>query len=125
VGVERRPRGGLEQDIFAVLAAAGRPMTSGEVRDALDADLAYTTVMTVLTRLCDKGAVARERAGRAYAYAALTDSADVTARHMQRLLDGDDDRAAVLTRFVDALSPADEQLLLDLLRRAGHAEDDR
>ena len=37
---------------------------------------------------------------------------------MQRLLDADGDRAAVLTRFVGALSEEDEQLLIALLRDA-------
>jgi hypothetical protein len=35
---------------------------------------------------------------------------------MRRLLDGDRDRAAVLTRFVGTLSDADEALLAQLLR---------
>src|SRR5215210_5001798 len=47
----RRHRGGLEHEVIAVLAAAGEAMTPGQVRDALGAGLAYTTVMTVLTRL--------------------------------------------------------------------------
>jgi predicted transcriptional regulator len=113
----RRARGTLEQQIVAVLAAAGGPLTSAQVREALGDDLAYTTVMTVLARLYDKGEVTRVRAGRAFAYAPVMDLAELTARKMGRLLDSDDDRAAVLTRFVDVLSPADEAVLGELLRR--------
>jgi predicted transcriptional regulator len=112
----RRRRGTLEREVIATLAAAAEPMTPAEVRDALGGDLAYTTVMTVLARLHEKGLVTRERTGRAYAYAALTDQAEVTARQMRRLLDSGD-RAAVLSRFVGALSDADERLLIDLLGR--------
>ena len=114
----RRARGTLEQEVFAALAAAREPMTPAQVRDQLGRDLAYTTVMTVLARLSDKGLVTRERVGRAYAYRAVRDEAEVTARQMQRLLDAGDDRAAVLSRFVGVLSDDDEQLLIDLLRRA-------
>jgi predicted transcriptional regulator len=114
----RRPRGTLEQEIVASLAAAGEPMTPAQVRDHLGGDLAYTTVMTVLARLTEKGLVTRERVGRAYAYSAIRDEAEVTARQMQRLLDAGDDRAAVLSRFVGVLSAEDERLLTDLLRRA-------
>lgn len=114
----RRQRGELEHDIVAVLAGRGEAMTPAEVRDALDTKLAYTTVMTVLTRLCDKGVLTRHRAGRAYAYRAVVDEDEITARRMQRLLDTRDDRAAVLTRFVSTLSDDDEQVLLDLLRRS-------
>jgi predicted transcriptional regulator len=117
----RRPRGTLEQEIVAALAAARKPMTPAQVRDHLGGDLAYTTVMTVLARLTEKGLVTRERVGRAYAYSAIRDEAEVTARQMQRLLDAGDDRAAVLSRFVGVLSAEDERLLTDLLRRAEDA----
>jgi len=114
----RRARGNLEREIVAALAAAGLPMTPAQVRDQVGPDLAYTTVMTVLARLAEKGLVTRERVGRAYAYRAVGDEAEVTARQMQRLLDTGDDRRAVLSRFVGVLSDDDERLLIELLRRA-------
>jgi predicted transcriptional regulator len=91
-------------------------MRPGQVRDALGGDLAYTTVLTVLSRLFEKGEIVREAAGRGYAYSAPYDSAALTARRMAQLLK-DGDRATVLTRFVDGLSPGDEQLLRSLLDR--------
>ena len=114
----RRARGTLEQEVVAALAASPRPMTPAQVRDHLGRDLAYTTVMTVLARLSEKGLVTRQRVGRAYAYRAVQDEAEVTARQMQRLLDTGDDRAAVLSRFVGVLYNDDEALLIELLRRA-------
>jgi predicted transcriptional regulator len=114
----RRARGTLEQEVVAALAASPRPMTPAEVRDQVGPDLAYTTVMTVLARLSEKGLVTRKRVGRAYAYRAVRDEAEITARQMQRLLDTGDDRAAVLSRFVGVLSDDDEQLLIELLHRA-------
>jgi len=47
----RRPLGALEAEILEVLWHSDRALTPAEVLDALDADLAYTTVMTVLGRL--------------------------------------------------------------------------
>jgi predicted transcriptional regulator len=47
----RRSPGSLEQEVLAALAAADRALTPGEVRDVLGAELAYTTVMTVLDEL--------------------------------------------------------------------------
>ena len=113
----RRARGSLEQEVMAALAASGEAMTPGQVRAAVGDGLAYTTVMTVLARLHDKALVSREKAGRAFAYRALAEGADLTARQMRRLLDSGDDRAAVLSRFIDVLTPADEALLAGLLRR--------
>jgi predicted transcriptional regulator len=92
-------------------------MTPGQVRAALGGDLAYTTVMTTLARLSEKGVVTRHRAGRAYAYQAVVDEDEIAARQMQLLLDTRDDRAAVLSRFVGTLSDDDERLLTELLQR--------
>jgi predicted transcriptional regulator len=114
----RRQRGALEHEVVAVLVEHGCAMTPGQVRDALDADLAYTTVMTTLARLSEKGVVTRHRVGRAFAYRAVVDEDEIAARQMQRLLDTRDDRAAVLSRFVGTLSDDDERLLAELLRRA-------
>jgi len=86
---ERRRRGDLERYVLATLAEAGQPLTAAQVRQRLGAELAYTTVMTVLTRLAAKGLIDRSRQARRYVYRASADSAEVTARRMQRLLDAD------------------------------------
>jgi predicted transcriptional regulator len=112
----RRPFGGLESDILAVLGAADEAMSVAGVRAALGEELAHTTVTTVLGRLADKGLVLRTRDGRAHRYAIVRDPAEVTAWRMRRLLDSDENRAAALTRFVGDLSDEDERLLLGLLR---------
>ncbi|HEY2792301.1 MAG TPA: BlaI/MecI/CopY family transcriptional regulator [Micromonosporaceae bacterium] len=111
----RRPAGALEADVLAVLMSGSDAMTAAEVRAAMGESLAYTTVMTVLSRLATKGLVLQESRGRAYAYAAMRDEAEVTAQRMRLLLEAGGDRAAVLARFVGTLSDDDEQLLLDML----------
>src|SRR5918911_4565600 len=111
-----RRRGALEQEVLACLAAAGPPLTVADVQAELGGELAYTTVLTALSRLHAKGALTREPAGRGYAYALPADAdAAMTARRMSRLLDSREDRAGVLARFVADLSPEDEQLLTELL----------
>lgn len=116
-----RKRGALEREILACLAAHGDAMTPGEVQAELPDDLAYTTVMTTLTRMFAKHALEREPRGRAYAYSLPADAdtarASMAAYHMQRLLEAEDDRAGVLAQFVAQLEPGDEQLLQDLLDR--------
>jgi predicted transcriptional regulator len=112
---DRRAWGGLAEEIWQLLARSGQPMTPAQVRDVLGGDLAYTTVMTVLGRLVEKGLATRQRDGRAYSYTAIDDVAEQTARQMHRLLAARDDRAKVLARFVDELSVEDEQLLSELL----------
>ena len=110
----RRGAGELEAAVLAVLQAAGRPLTPGEVREQLDG-LAYTTVVTVLSRLHAKGVLGRHKAGRVFRYAPVADEPGLAARRMARVLDGEADREAVLARFVSGLSSADEDLLRRML----------
>ncbi|MGH3743296.1 MAG: BlaI/MecI/CopY family transcriptional regulator [Mycobacteriales bacterium] len=115
--MSRRAKGALEAEVLAALWAADGPMTPDEARTAIDGDLAYTTVQTILVRLHEKGAVRRTPHGRGYAYAPVLDESGLVARRMRQLLDGEGDRAGVLSRFVSELRPADEAALRRALRR--------
>ena len=59
--------GERELDVMAVLWEIGDG-TVGEVRDKLPADLAYTTVLTILRNLEAKGYVSHTVSGRAHRY---------------------------------------------------------
>ncbi|WP_245594618.1 BlaI/MecI/CopY family transcriptional regulator [Actinospica robiniae] len=122
--VSRRAAGSLESAVLGVLWQAKEPLSPGEVReqlaragggDAAAAELSYSTVVTILTRLHDKGALSRERDGRAFRYAPVADEAGLAARRLSQLLDRAPDREAVLSRFVEDLSERDERLLRELL----------
>jgi len=114
---KRRASGGLESEVLATLWAADRPLTTGDVVDCLGGDLAYNTVQTILTRLHGKGAVHRERVGRAHAYTPVLDEAGLAANRMRAMLDRGGDHAAVLTRFLGTLTPDEEATLAQLLNR--------
>jgi predicted transcriptional regulator len=113
---ERRQRGELEAELLAVVATAGTSLTPREVMNRLDVTLAYTTVMTVLSRLHDKGLLKRIREGRSYAYSFQRDEASLRAVQMRRLLESGHDRRQVLAHFITELSAEDEELLQRLLR---------
>ncbi|MEU4113023.1 BlaI/MecI/CopY family transcriptional regulator [Kitasatospora sp. NPDC028055] len=114
----RRGQGELEAQVLAVLQRAPGPATAGWVQERIDGDLAYTTVMTILSRLHAKKAVSRSRSGRSYLWQASADAAGLAALRMRRMLDGEADRDAVLASFVTALLPHDEELLRALLDAA-------
>ncbi|MDH6141438.1 MULTISPECIES: BlaI/MecI/CopY family transcriptional regulator [Kitasatospora] len=117
---EGRAKGELEAAILAVLhQAAPAALTPGEVQERLTGPLAYTTVVTTLSRLHGKGLLRREKRGRAYAYTPVADESGLAARQMRKVLDGRSDREAVLTHFVDELSDDDEELLRRLLDLGG------
>ncbi len=117
-GSARRPAGALEAEVLAVLRAAGMPLTAGQVRQQLaagqQAELSYSTVVTIVTRLHAKGLLAREPAGRGFAYTPI-DEAGVSAGRMRQVLDAGTNRDAVLTQFASGLSGRDARLLRALL----------
>ena len=112
----RRAAGELEADVLAALWSADTGLTPGDVKIALGTDHAYNTVLTILLRLHDKGLVEREKVGRAYAYRATMDEADMAAERMRSVLDSRTDRSGVLQRFVAGLSAEDERVLRKLMR---------
>jgi predicted transcriptional regulator len=59
-----------EADVMQVLWEHG-PSVVGEVRDRLEDDLAYTTVLTILRTLEAKGYVKHEEEGRVHRYSAV------------------------------------------------------
>jgi predicted transcriptional regulator len=61
---------GRELDVMAVLWTHG-PSTVAEVREHLEDELAYTTVLTILRTLEAKGFVSHEEEGKAHRYAPL------------------------------------------------------
>ena len=115
----RRGQGELETQVLSTLREADGPATAGWVQERLGGDLAYTTVITILTRLLAKGVVTRERSGRSFVWTPVADEAGLAAHRMRRLLDGESDREAVLASFVTSLDADDEKLLRELLGRTG------
>ena len=86
---------------MAVLWQTGTPLPVREVAAELnagrDAPLAYTTVMTVMSRLAGKGILARSRSGRRFVYAPVAaDAAEIAVRGVLAEF-GD----AALARFVE------------------------
>src|ERR1700758_3411641 len=115
----RRGAGELEAAVLEVLQHGGSALSPGEVRERIGGDLAYTTVVTILTRLHAKGVLERRKAGRSYRYIPVADEPGLAARRMARVLDEEADREAVLARFVSALSESDEELLRKMLGEGG------
>jgi predicted transcriptional regulator len=115
MSMSRLARGELEGRVLDILWTADGALTPREVHTSLAADrgLAYTTVMTILVRLWQKGLLEREPRGRSYAYRPIESRDERVASRMRQLLAGAGDRNAALAGFVESL-PADE---IDDLRR--------
>lgn len=73
-----------EMDVMDVLWSRGSGTVS-EVREALDDELAYTTVLTVLRTLEQKGYVSHQAEGRAHRYHPLVDREDAQDSAIRRM----------------------------------------
>ncbi len=79
--------GDLELVIMDVLWKAGEPLQVNQVVTALGHQRAYTTVMTTLSRLYEKGYLNQDRVGRAYTYKPRLTRANVLKRMWSRFAD--------------------------------------
>jgi predicted transcriptional regulator len=74
-----------ELDVMGVLWERGSA-TVAEVQEGLADELAYTTVLTILRTLEEKGRVRHEEEGRAYRYYPLVDRDEAGANAVRRLV---------------------------------------
>ncbi len=82
--------GDAELEVLKVLWDAGTPMTVREVLGVIQQngrDLAYTTVLTMMTRLEAKGVVAANKSGPAYVYRPKVSRERVTKDRLQGLIE--------------------------------------
>jgi predicted transcriptional regulator len=114
--VATRGFGDLEAIVMDRLWSWNRPATVREVVDDLHTyrDIAYTTVMTVMDNLHRKGALTREKDGRAWRYWPARTRDEYAADLLESVLDEAGDRGAALMRFVGRMRPTE----VDALRRA-------
>ncbi|NEM89765.1 BlaI/MecI/CopY family transcriptional regulator [Galbitalea soli] len=117
--------GELERSVMEFLWASDEAMTAYDLRDRLaaaevDRSPAITTVLTVLSRLENKGFVQRQRTSRPHLYRAQASREDHMAELMHEVLGSATNRSAVLERFVGQVSEREAALLRELLESRSH-----
>ncbi|QIK07284.1 BlaI/MecI/CopY family transcriptional regulator [Streptomyces sp. ID38640] len=113
-----RRLGDLEDAVMTRVWEWNRPVTVREVLEDLQKErsIAYTTVMTVLDNLHQKGWVRREAEGRAYRYEAVSTRAAYAAALMNEAWSASDNPAAALVAFFGMMSPEQRHALRDAVR---------
>ncbi|MFD3923333.1 BlaI/MecI/CopY family transcriptional regulator [Streptomyces sp. NP-1717] len=113
-----RQLGDLEDAVMSRVWQWNRPVTVREVLEDLQQErsIAYTTVMTVMDNLHQKGWVRREVDGRAYRYTAVSTRAAYAAALMNEAWSKSDNPAAALVAFFGMMSPAQREALEDAVR---------
>nr|WP_203606718.1 BlaI/MecI/CopY family transcriptional regulator [Streptomyces sp. SID11385] len=110
--------GELEDAVMTRVWKWNRPVTVREVLEdlKLERSIAYTTVMTVMDNLHQKGWVRRESEGRAYRYEAVSTRDAYAASLMNEDWGRSDNRAAALVAFFRMMSADQQQALRDAVR---------
>jgi predicted transcriptional regulator len=108
------PLGRLETELLHGLSA--RPEISvRDLHQELGGRLAYTTLMTTLDRLYKKGLLRRHKQGKAYFYSPVLSEREyqesLTQHFFGMVLNDRRNSGAVLLRFVEAVSDADQAML--------------
>ncbi|MDQ0941638.1 putative transcriptional regulator [Streptomyces sp. V1I1] len=117
-GYVPRQLGELEDAVMTRVWQWNRPVTVREVLEDLQQErsIAYTTVMTVMDNLHQKGWVRREVDGRAYRYTAVSTRAAYSAALMNEAWSKSDNPAAALVAFFGMMSPEQREALLAAVR---------
>ncbi|MFI1014117.1 BlaI/MecI/CopY family transcriptional regulator [Streptomyces sp. NPDC020965] len=113
-----RQLGELEDAVMTRVWQWNRPVTVREVLEDLQQErsIAYTTVMTVMDNLHQKGWVRREVEGRAYRYTAVSTRAAYSAALMNEAWSRSDNPAAALVAFFGMMSPEQRESLQAAVR---------
>lgn len=103
------------------LWGSGVPLSANELRDKLAASRtdgktpALTTVLTVLSRLEQKGFAERNRDARPHLYSAAVTRASHVADLMREVLESSSDRTEALAYFVGSVDESEAEVLRRLL----------
>ena len=115
----RKILGDLEHDIMAVLWDRGKA-TVRQVHQQLGngREIAYTTVMTVMSRLGTKGLLAKSRIGNAFVYTPTYTREQFTQFSLKKVFSGllRDFSAPAIHQFVESLGSQRPEELAELAR---------
>ena len=109
--------GDLERQVMDIFwDGDGATLTVRDVA-AFFPDHAYTTIMTVLSRLAGKGFLLESKDGRLNTFRPAASREDYITSLLLSALASTDDRHAVLTAFAAAIDPKDRRFLRGLFTR--------
>ncbi len=120
--------GHLEADVLKIVWDIGKV----SVRDVYEKlqkqrEIAYTTVMTIMTRLAKKKILKKEKEGLAYLYSPMCSREEFTMNMVQKVMDGimEDYTDLAFSHFVDRLNKEDDakiQILEQILQKRAEKE---
>lgn len=115
----RKILGDLEADIMDIVWQNDRML----VRDVFDVlkqkrKIAYTTVMTVMSRLAEKGLLNKTKSGQAYCYHAVVSKDAFMKTTLRQVINGllDDFATPAISQFVESVGDENPQKMTELAK---------
>ncbi len=113
--------GDLEQEILSIIWASKEPMNVRAVLEQLKEKSAYTTVMTVMTRMEKKGILKRIPEGNSYVYTYTEDREEFAGKHLGEIFNSlvDIYGELAISQFVDSMKSDSKnaKLLKDFINK--------
>ena len=115
--------GELELAILNIVEASGR-VTVGDVLEKLDGGNKYTTLMTVMSRLAEKGELEREKIGKSYEYWIKKKSFSLSKRIKDIIFRGSSfEMVSYLLDSSDDINDEDLKRIENMIRKKREAND--
>lgn len=115
----RKILGDLEVEIMEIVWAKGE-LTGRQVYERLkeNRSIAYTTVMTVMSRLAEKGLLEKMKQGAAFVYRATTTRDEFTHSTLKRVINElvKDFVTPAIAQFVDSIEDVEPGKMAELVR---------
>ncbi len=115
----RKILGDLETDIMEIIWQKGE-LTVRQVYETLrdTRSIAYTTVMTVMSRLADKSLLVKLKEGNAFLYRATSTREEFTRSTLKKVINElmADFTAPAISQFLDSMEDADPERMEELSR---------
>lgn len=115
----RKILGELEADIMEIVWQRGE-LTVRQVYEILQdiRQIAYTTVMTVMSRLADKGLLKKLKEGNAFVYRATASREEFTRTTLKKVINElmEDFAAPAISQFMDSMENVDPEKMEELSR---------
>lgn len=104
--------GELEQTIMNIIWDSKEPLRPSDVSDRLRKEYAYSTVVTILTRLYQKGILSRVKHGKVYQYYAKKSREEYANSRLKKLFKGliNNYGELAISQFVDSIGNNPEDL---------------
>jgi predicted transcriptional regulator len=116
--------GELEEKLMNILWSSDRPLKPSEVQEMAGNTHAYTTIMTVLTRLYEKGILKRKKKGKAYYYHPDTKKEQFATPRLKKLFERiiNSYGEIAVSQFMDVLETLDAEEINKLRSRLKNAK---